>query len=188
MQVLSDEHARAWCRARGVISTGTLPSKSLGYEGHTGRRIRVRIAGAATDVVGLAYILTITETLDFEESKFPGALLWLRRWEVWSESIDKVGYALLIAVRTSSGHPSTLEASPGQLFTSGEFTEAHACVILPMLFQWDAHVVSATGQFIAFISHEGYVDIACSNEAVYASLRERLKTFDPLELSVNSAT
>lgn len=76
----------------------------------------------------------------------------------------------------------TLDDTPGHVFGRGEFIDALSCMALPMLFQWDAHFVSATGQLIAFVSHEGYVDLICRDDRVYATLRDRLKDFDPEDL------
>lgn len=124
-------------------------------------------------MTGLAYMLAITGTPDYAEEAFEGAVLWLRRWEIWSESIDSVGYALLEGLRGKASDRLAIDVAPAMHFDAGEFTLAHAALAVPLLFQWDAIFAPANGAFSAFISHDGYVDVAPGVGASATSLQER---------------
>lgn len=181
MPLLSDEEASTWCHDRGVLTDGPQLSVRLGFPSNTAKRIRIRLPDDCIATVGLGYVLLLSEIPNYEEKNFRGGLVWLRRWAIWSESIDRVGYALLDGIRATSGHISELDSAPAQLFKDGELVHAHAALSLPMLFQWDAHYVPATGEFIVFVSHEGHADIISGDERVHATMLQRLHDWSPVE-------
>ncbi|CAA9351624.1 MAG: hypothetical protein AVDCRST_MAG68-3663 [uncultured Gemmatimonadetes bacterium] len=133
-------------------------------------------------MVALAYMLVLTTVQDYQEDRFSGGVLWLQRWELWSESIDRAGYVLLHGIRSSVGRSVLISSAPAHLFESGEFAAAHAALSLPMLFQWDAHFVSATGEFAAYISHEGSLDLVARDAEVHRALTERFHQWEPVEV------
>ncbi len=136
-------------------------------------------------MVGLAYLLVMAAVRDYDEDNFAGALVWLRRWEIWGESTDRAGYILLDGVRASVEQPAPLGTAPAHLFESREFAKAHATLSLPMMFQWDAHFVAAGAEFCAYISHEGSVDLLSRNTEVHRALTERLQQWESGEVSAS---
>jgi hypothetical protein len=175
MQLLSDDEAVQWALGTGFPANGAWASASPRMQGISEPHFRILIPDEPTAIVALAYMIASTGVLDHEEMKFSGALLWLRRWEIWSESIDRTGYALLNGIRGLSGHAATIVASPGY----GEFFEACALLALPMFFQWDARFFSADAGYHVSVSHEGYVDVIAKNRMKYNELLTRFKSWDP---------
>lgn len=173
MQLLSDDQAIEWTQQRGV-------------SGRNARHnvIRLSTPVAAPDIAGLAYMLAITAVPDYNEERFGGALIWLRRWEIWSESIDRQGYALLEGLRHTSGQADNMDVAPAMAFAPSEFIKATACLALPMLFQWDADFVSADGRFQAFVSHDGYVDVSARGPQWRTELLARFQEYRAVDLSV----
>ncbi len=175
MQLLTDDQAIEWARQRGVS----------GYNGGSNmpKRVRLSTPVAALEIAGLAYRLAITDVPAYDEERFAGALVWLRRWEIWSESIDGQGYVLLNSLRFTSERRDTLDVAPASAFAPGEFMKAAACLVLPMIFQWDAEFISAEGGFQAFVSHDGYVDVKIGNPEHVAEVLARFQQYRPVDLS-----
>ncbi len=172
MQLLTGPEAVAWRdRARGA----TLGSH-LNIETDAELKVaplRLRIDGSAPDVAGLAYMLAITGTPDYDEAKFPGAVLRLKRWEIWSESIDRAGHLLIDGIRSAALVRRSIDEAPAIEFERGEFLAAHSALLIPMLFQWDAEFTLANGNFSLDISHDGWVDAFTGVHTRRAALRER---------------
>ena len=120
----------------------------------------------------------MTGVREYEESQFSGALLWLQRWEIWSESIDQAGFVLLNGVRTISNCASSVHDAPAQQFAEGEFTLAHACLVLPMLFQWDAYYLTANGDVICYVCHEGYLELSVRGTQLHTESLNRFREWN----------
>lgn len=178
MQLLTDQEADAWARAAGAAPDALLSPAGRG----AGRPVRVHVPGEAHGAVGLAYALVTTRIPNHDEARFPGALLWLLRWEIWSESIDGAGYVLLDALRGYANRETAIGESPGHLFGPGSFAAAHACLSLPMLFRWDALYLTPDAALAAFISHEGYVDLTCRDERMHQDCLERFRAWQAVEI------
>jgi len=183
MRLLSDVDAGEWCREHGLTVNDTLASGSVRFEGAS-TRLRILVPPQAVEAIGLAFMLAMTEVPAFEEARFGGALLWLRRWEIWSESIDRAGYLLLEGLRAATNCSASFDAAPGHLFESGEFASAHAGLALPMLMQWDAHFIPSIGAYAAFISHEGHIDLFTRNDRTQEDMARRFEKFTPELLPV----
>jgi hypothetical protein len=138
--------------------------------------LRIAIPQSATEIVSMAYALLTTGLRDDDEAHFQGGLVWLEQWEIWSESIDRIGYLLLKALCTQGGSDADFTTKPGFVFSAHEFAEAHAALAIPMLFQWDAIMAPAEPSFHARISHDGYMDISTASAATRAALLQRFRT------------
>ena len=172
MQLLSDPEAAEW-RSKALALELNSVSKRSADSGPPPARVRLRVQGSAPDLTGLAYMLAITGAPEYEEDAFSGALLWFKRWEVWSESIDRVGYLLLERLRSTAPAQLSLVAGPAMQFEPSEFVLAHAALLIPMLFQWDATFTLSSGAFRVDVSHEGWVDVFASAQISGDFLRKR---------------
>jgi hypothetical protein len=123
-------------------------------------------------MLALGYVL-LASAGDSEED-FPGGMVWINEWDIWSESFERVGWRTAQGLRGGTGAPSLREA-PGHLLASEEFVDAQALLLLPMLFQWDSHFVPSTGEFFVYMSHEGPLLIVASDRAVCDRLFARFE-------------
>jgi hypothetical protein len=169
-QVLTDEQAERWCSERGVVLTGELPMEVRLNFSSANAWFRFQIPKNPTAAVGLAYVMVLTDVPDYDESNFDGALVWFRRWEIWSESIDRVGYELERGVRRGLGHDESIDLCPGLVLDRNGIVSAQTYVSLPLLFSWDAFYIPSTATFAASISHEGYVEMVCTRDALPAMI------------------
>lgn len=173
MEALSRMEASSWWEELGLKTS----DKDLPIHSHP-FRFRVRVPESTTAAVGLAYVLIMTGVLDFREENLGGVVVGFRRWEIWSESIDRVGYTLLNGL---TGHDDTtwLGRTPAILFGDGEFVSAHAVVSVLTTFQWDGYFIPANGDFVATITHHGFFEFSSRNESVHQALIERFAQWVP---------
>jgi hypothetical protein len=115
---------------------------------------------------------------DHVETNFEGAIVWLRRWELWSESIDRVGQLLLEGLWRAVTPGGLLSEAPAVVFTERELVSAHASLILPMLFQWDAFYSPKGGHFLVAVSHHGHLEVLAPTET-FQLLLERFSQWNP---------
>lgn len=185
MQAFSDTQAVGWCGERGFVVEQNFPTRAT-VGGHEAGRFRIQIPDEATATVGLAYFLLMSGVRDYVEANFDGAMVWLRRWELWSESIDRVGQLLLEGVQRALEPGALLNQTPALVFKEGELVPAHASLTLPMLFQWDAFYCPKGGHFLGVVSHHGHLEVIAPKEAI-GLLRERFSQWNPETLGSESA-
>jgi hypothetical protein len=86
---------------------------------------------------------------------FNQALLWTHLWRIGSEELDQMGVAALEGMR---GRP--LATHPGLLFEPTECSAAQASWAVTMIFEFDASLVLASGDFILYASHDSELYVA----------------------------
>lgn len=59
------------------------------------------------------------------------------------------------------------------VMNAGEIAAAHSLLILSLIFQWDAYYVPGSKQFLAFVSHDGFVEITAGSAAFHQRLYNR---------------
>lgn len=175
MLLVSELESSRWCEQRGLGSSGGLKSGKLAFRDGEQFRSRFAVQGSATDVVSLAYVMIMTGVPNDDEAAFTGGLVVLQDWDIWSETIERVGHLLLHRCRAIvSPTPSVLQ-SPGHILGATDFTEAQTLVTLPLLFQWEALYVPADGTFACLISHHGHFDILSRGRTTHQRILARFK-------------
>jgi hypothetical protein len=94
-----------------------------------------------------------------ENRPFKGATLWIRNWGIWNDHAERAGMYILQALRHSVGETRPLLEYPGHLFDSSEVIDAQSYLMLPILFGWDALLVSSEEKYVLSISHDEYIDV-----------------------------
>lgn len=177
MHLLTESAAIDWCRNQAPALARTLLPTERAVVGGV-RGIRVPIVGSPIEVLGLSYVLIMTDVAGDDEARFAGGLILLQDWDIWSGGIEQVGHTLLGGLRMQvarapSGSSPTVRDAPGHLVDAEEFVIARSMIALPMLFQWDALYMPAHGRLIAEFSHHGFVDLVVLGEAHEESLYSR---------------
>jgi hypothetical protein len=163
-----------WGQERGLCVVGTRGLR-LAYE--SGHPIGVEIPAPTTTQRLLALGYVLLASAGEGEAEFPGGLLWLNEWDIWSESFERVGWRIAQRLRGIAKVPSLRDA-PAHLFGPDEFIDAQALLLLPMLFQWDAHFVPSSGEFFVYASHEERLLVVASNRVVCDRLFARFEEGD----------
>lgn len=145
MKAFSKEQSLSWCQERGVIFSSESTLRLSEYRSC----ISVELPEKPFQVVALANALIGGDTT----FPFRGALLWIRQWGVWSESVERVGFRIMQAIRSLHGDETRFEIAPGYLFES-ELVDLHVCLVQPMLIGWDAFLVPHSGEYLIATSHD----------------------------------
>jgi hypothetical protein len=107
---------------------------------------------------------------------FQGGGVALTQWSLWDESADAIGWRYYDGVLCSHGIAGTIREKPAAL--AGGLRPGWLTVcslgLLPMVFRWDAWLLSSTNAFLAFISHDGFVDVALKSKLEFARFRNEI--------------
>ncbi len=171
MRVMDTSEARRWCENRGIIvrMDGDVPTISHSAKS---RRVSVDAPPAVARSAALLRALMLVGADNDVETSFEGGLLWFREWTIWSPALDRLGMYIVDALRGNRGQ---LDAYPAQEFGAGELLQAHAAVLQPVLFQWDAYFVPSSAAYVIFISHESAIEVDASDEDTVDDVLVRLK-------------
>jgi hypothetical protein len=171
MLFLEESAARQWCTSQGLDASGLTPSSKLQFRHPIPRRIRIP-APVGLHAITLALTLLVSDVNDGLSIDFRGGLVWLADWNIWSESTEAVGMALLEATRISANAPPA-DTAPAQLFEPGEMVGAQIALGLPLLFGWDAYFVPLDLSFIVFVSHHEFADVVPAADSTFDGLFDR---------------
>ena len=179
-QLVSDD-AIQWCLANGlqIVEGGTVDR--LRVAGPESYALQLSPARDAADALDLTYRILLTDVADYDEESFPGGLVWLQRWELWSETLDRVGYRLVSALRHGDA-TAPLAAAPAQMFGDGDLVDAQAFAAVAMVFQWDFHWIPRSARFLAFSSHDAGVRFRSRDRHMHGTLLQRFAEWNPLPL------
>jgi hypothetical protein len=157
MQLLDSSEAARWCGDRGITFTHDWPHRLAITGGHP-LGIHVMVPEPGLQAVFMAHRLVTAGASETPEENFRGALLWLQDWGIWNESMDGTGEALLDGLRGNHPLAADWKAAPAQLYSQEELAGARAAAFVPLMFQWDAYLVPASGDIVYSISHHGLVE------------------------------
>lgn len=174
MKLLSLTDVTVWTEERELAVVGARGLR-LAYEGGHPVGVEIPAPNTTQRLLALGYVLLASA--GGGEEDFLGGLLWLNEWDIWSESFERVGWRIAQRLKGVEEAPSLGDA-PAHLFTSHEFIDAQALLLLPMLFQWDAHFVPSSGEFFVYTSHEDRLLVVASNQVVCDRLFARFEEGD----------
>jgi len=179
VRALRHSEAAAWCQERGITlrDAGDRLTR-LSYDGGHPVGIELAVLDKASRILPLGYVLLMTGVED--ERAFPGGLLWLVGWDIWSESFERVGWRLIDRLRgvDEPQRSSSLSEAPAQLFGPQEIVDAQAFLLEPMLFQWDGYYVPNSGDFFVRLHHDEGILIVPRDRAIFDQLFARFEEGD----------
>jgi hypothetical protein len=163
MRALTREDAADWCRERG-ITFGV--NAQLGYGTEPLRRLEIKLPTTTAGLIYVARLLVRLETRGFHassqksEDEFAGCLVWVVDHNTWSSVSREIGlhaFTRLGLHRMDPPESADIKRMPARLFGAGELVAATTTLLQPLLFQWDAYLVSASGNYIVYVSSEGSI-------------------------------
>jgi hypothetical protein len=174
MIILSDLETRLAIRERGLTIGAGAPRERILFARGDAPPVRVTTPTKSLEQVAFAYSLLMSSVHSDEEQDFPGGIIWLQDWNIWSEIPERVGMALFDGLRGFAGFATPIDEQLAILYDSSELVRLHSALVLILMFQWDAHYIPSAGGFFTFASHEGYVDIHPRSDAHRHALEVRL--------------
>ena len=149
------------------------PSGRIVYRDPSYRTLAVMRPPEPARRIALGFSLLLADVPGEEEESFDGCLVRITELGIWSPTIERVGYRWLEVLAPGD---DALRGTPSVLFASGELVDAQALLALPMLFDWDAYLVPASGRLLLFISHDGLVEIVAKTQAIFEATFEQLES------------
>lgn len=104
---------------------------------------------------------------------FNGGLCWLHRWDIGSQDIEDIGAEITRSVRRGFGAAADIRDAPGIVFERSELMNLRALFLLSLVFEWDASVVDAHGEFIVSASHDSILYVVSRSQAAKDRLVRR---------------
>ena len=174
MKFFTTDESKSWCQARGLKVTA---DRYLYYEPESPLCFAVGLEEKPSSLIGLADHLIPT----WEDVPFEGALLWIRQRGIWGDHSEKTGAVIIDQIRLAKGERESLEERAGHLFGRDEVYDAHAYFLIPVLFGWDAFLIPESGDYFAFISHDGVAEVVGRTAEKAEELRDRMRDWNPRE-------
>ena len=181
MLLIDSAAATEWCTLRG-LAVRTDWMQRLSFPGGYPVGIRLQTPVAATARVALTEVL-LTSDLLVESGARCGCLVWLQDWDIWSESVERVGRQLLAGLRGGSALNEEVRSAPAHALDADEFAAAQALIAIPLLFEWDAYWVPENARHLAWITHDGRVEVRFRTQEDF---RQELSRFRELEFAVET--
>lgn len=167
MRILTDELARKWLEDRGIQTSDT---RRLSFNvGKTQTVLSLRAPTTREAITALP--VNIVGVLSSAVDEQSGWLLWLRDFDIWSEQTEEIGWKLVDSLAESSHQPGLNLNSSALLFEPDETISLKAALLVPILFQWDAYLISGDGTTFVTIDHDDHSLLSTSSDAVLREIR-----------------
>jgi hypothetical protein len=175
MRALTDQAATEWCRAADLRL----------HEG----RLRFTRTNASAIVLPLPTVPYRVPWLgldlfDIDVERPNECLLWVREWTVWSDLMTDIGAGHFNRLRQSYGVTEGLEERPALLMGEHEVQAVAAFTVFPMLFGWDAYLIPAARDHLAYISHDEQICVLTRSPTAESALLNKLKDWSPVVVPI----
>jgi hypothetical protein len=143
--LLSEDNATQWCAARGLL----IEDRQLRLpDGHG--RYRVGLPREYKRALKLVDCV-------LPEAGFQGGMLWLREYELWSETASE---DLFKAIRKSYVRDAMeIFEKRAQVFDLSDYAAAYLSALIPILAGWDAYYIPDRADYVYFISHAAFIEM-----------------------------
>lgn len=83
------------------------------------------------------------------------------------------------SIRLAKGEARSVDEARAHLFDEHELVEAHALLLQPLFFEWDAFVVPSSGKYFAMADHDGVLKIVTQDQVTHQGLLHRFRDWHP---------
>jgi len=149
----------------------------LKYKGSTANRFFV----LAPDVFREITVFSRAVLTFRGEDDFSGGMLWLRRWDIGSPQLVRVGWRIVEKMRQAQGESRPLESAPAAIFRDDELIELHALLVQVIGFGWVADFVRPTGDFFLHFKSNRQVCFTADSASTLKELREAFSEWNPTD-------
>jgi hypothetical protein len=180
MHVLTNKEAYEF-EARNAWASGLHASESddIFYDSPDSSCFRLTYPETPLRVTYAARLLSMLGASEMDESRFSGALLWLRLWTIGSPQLEKAGWKMMERMRMGFGELRPLGEANAHTFRSDEIAELAAFIIPCFVFGWDAYVLPSCGDCFGFISHDEFWCLSARNQEASHRVLTEFAEFKP---------
>jgi hypothetical protein len=118
----------------------------------------------------------LTGVPDYEPEHFFGGAVAFTQFSLWDESADSIGWRYYEGILGLHGIHATIKQLPAARVDGGRdsWLTISAVGLLTLIFRWDGWLLSDRGIFLAFVSHDGYVDVALPTQIAAVRFRNEI--------------
>lgn len=116
-----------------------------------------------------------------ESAEFQPCLLWMTDWGIWSDVSERVAKSLVECFRSTRGERNLLIETPAHLFGETEAADAQTLLTIAIVFGWDCYVIPEHGKYYALTSHDEYLEVVSSSNAVHEHFTGELERWHATE-------
>jgi hypothetical protein len=151
---ISFESLALWCEESGYVLENWIPRLRSVEE-----TLAIPVPGGPQALAEL-----VDELVSFNE-KQEEKIVWIRDWTIWNERSQEIGLCHLQLLATAL-RPAE-QGTEGHIyrFESSEWSSVIAFLTVPILYGWDAHLFSRSGDALVDISHHGEVSVSLRADA-----------------------
>lgn len=151
MKTLTMMESVGWCKTNGIeVDAQGLPLLSPKL-----KSLRIEVPKSASRLAWFSRF--VQEKL----GPWNRCLLWVTTAGVWESSEN---WHLYYRLRQSYGDTRFLDEAPGHLFLEYEMYDLLSFTQLGLIAGWDMHLLPSGGHARAFSSHDGWLQIAVSDD------------------------
>lgn len=158
MKYLTNAECLSWIESNGVFYQ---PDRRLSFVTGLNATVRFEFPVKPTETIGMAR--TIARRYGESDLEYSGSLLWITDFGFWPEEFEIVANELIERLRRTDVSAPRLKEQPGTLFDKSELTAQQAALTVPLIIGWDAYYIPSHMEYLAFISHDEFIDITCAS-------------------------
>ncbi|MCX7419839.1 MAG: hypothetical protein NT013_09920 [Planctomycetia bacterium] len=144
---MTSEETFSWCGRHGIAYE---PEGRIVTPGESYICLCIETPKSHRDLLCLTAIMAQSV---FEFSR-EDALLSMKDWGFWGEENDGFAVKIIEAIRFSLGDKRPLIESPSHLFNCDESLELYACLLQPLICEWDCCLMPSSGQWFIDVDHD----------------------------------
>ncbi|HEY6128262.1 MAG TPA: hypothetical protein VIW23_08785 [Candidatus Acidoferrum sp.] len=176
MRSMTSDEARKWC-SQDAVRLSLTRDEVLRYKSAGKHKLFVTAPQEHRRIIVLARTILLFRG----EADFSGGLLWLRRWDIGSPQLVRVGWRILEDIRRAHGESRSLEVAPAQLFRDDELVELHAFLVQAIAFGWVADFIPSTGGFFAHFKDNRQVCLFADSSETLKEMRTSFRDWKPTD-------
>lgn len=168
----TSQQINRWAESKGY----TLNEEGLLKFSGTGGIVRLAVPSAPLEMLALIRGIFLTDVPGYEPSLFSGGGVALSQFDLWDETADAIGWRYYEGMLRIHGIDTTIAETPAVIVDGGRDSWLNVCTIalLPVVFRWDAWLLSIKDTFVAFVSHDGYIDVAFPTELAAVRMKSEM--------------
>ena len=168
IKVITTPEARSWCERNHIATNGEGPDVLVGGI----FRLRFSIPDETSGRILLSRIL-YPSTWEVDDQ----VLIWTTTWSVWASGEHM---PLFLRLRESFGDRRSLHDANAQTVDPDSAPDGESILILNCLFLWDCWVLTESGRYAAFFSHDEWGEVYVRAQKTHERISEELRAMGVL--------
>src|SRR5579884_3053621 len=174
MKGLTTEQALSWCKNAGLTLN---ENNLLTYENPNEQHFFIPAPDGFRNIIVLARTIIIFGG----EAGFSGGLVWLRRWDIGSPQLVRVGWQIIEDMRRARGDMQSLDIAPAQYFRDDELVPLQAFLLHIIGLGLVADFIPASRHFFMHFKDNAQICFTTDEADTFKQLRTSFSAWSPTD-------